>query len=727
MNQRSQTEEDAPVFHLPTPNSEWMEWHWMIHPDSSPILLSLATSKSAKLRASPAVNSSILPTKHLNLPSNFYEDPKRLTQLAAYLQPDHILPRYGEFIFKTLLRANAMQYLFQYQDPKPTCVFCRVNETYEHFLFSCGYGQSVWYYFKAIQRLLECSFPSTCLEMFYETPKPADGYYIRGYLKIWPIVRACVYYQIWLQRADRTFRPDLTAKSPMEVAIHAASLIKLHLQQLLVDLPLKKGYAKVFNVLKRLSSDPCYFADDSQLYAANETCLHRQLALVRTFCDKSGFRLNVDKTQILTYSQLNGTLASLQVTSDSPVKALGILVAPNLSPLARFNYVFEKFVARLSLWLYKARTMAGKVTILHSICLPVLWYQLAFVPADKDLAKKIDKVMLQFMHGEEINPSSSVHGLRLIKKEIIFMPKKSGGFGLHHALALWQQHNRSVMIRCMQAITTPPRKSAMSAWITPGYTLLEHAFHPWGSPRDLLLANGTSAFIRQLYKNPNITPMWKALLSSWFDSRWTPYGCPNHISSLDVPLWHNSYLPGLEDLYDQCSTSTQDQANVLASLHITKLSHLLTPCQRVWPASILFDKINRACRQANFVPPTKQWISILVTKLSRLFDIVSEEDAPVFHLPTPNSEWMEWHWMIHPDSSPILLSLATSKSAKLRASPAVNSSILPTKHLNLPSNFYEDPKRLTQLAAYLQPDHILPRYGEFIFKTLLRANAMQYL
>ncbi|KAH9094901.1 hypothetical protein Ae201684P_021685 [Aphanomyces euteiches] len=222
-----------------------------------------------------------------------------------------------------------------------------------------------------------------------------------------------------------------------------------------------------------------YFADDSQLYAANETCLHRQLALVRTFCDKSGFRLNVDKTQILTYSQLNGTLASLQVTSDSPVKALGILVAPNLSPLARFNYVFEKFVARLSLWLYKARTMAGKVTILHSICLPVLWYQLAFVPADKDLAKKIDKVMLQFMHGEEINPSSSVHGLRLIKKEIIFMPKKSGGFGLHHALALWQQHNRSVMIRCMQAITTPPRKSAMSAWITPGYTLLEHAFHPW--------------------------------------------------------------------------------------------------------------------------------------------------------------------------------------------------------------------------------------------------------
>ncbi|KAH9070904.1 hypothetical protein Ae201684P_003002 [Aphanomyces euteiches] len=409
-----------------------------------------------------------------------------------------------------------------------------------------------------------------------------------------------------------------------------------------------------------------YFADDSQLYAANETCLHRQLALVRTFCDKSGFRLNVDKTQILTYSQLNGTLASLQVTSDSPVKALvcGSLV----------------FV------LYKARTMAGKVTILHSICLPVLWYQLAFVPADKDLAKKIDKVMLQFMHGEEINPSSSVHGLRLIKKEIIFMPKKSGGFGLHHALALWQQHNRSVMIRCMQAITTPPRKFC--------HVCLDYA--GLYSPRACFSSMGS----------PEISSWQMVLLHSSDNSGLIPAGLRTAVQSHLI----------LGYLYDQCSTSTQDQANVLASLHITKLSHLLTPCQRVWPASILFDKINRACRQANFVPPTKQWISILVTKLSRLFDIVSEEDAPVFHLPTPNSEWMEWHWMIHPDSSPILLSLATPKSAKIRASPAGNSSILPTKHLNLPSNFYEDPKRLTQLAAYLQPDHILPRYGEFILR-----------
>ncbi|KAF0691680.1 Aste57867_17148 [Aphanomyces stellatus] len=182
-----------------------------------------------------------------------------------------------------------------------------------------------------------------------------------------------------------------------------------------------------------------YFADDSQLYAANEHCLNRQLALVQSFCDMAGFRLNVGKKQILTIAVLSPALSPKLVTSDTPAESLGILVAPNLSPMARFNYVFDRFVSRLSLWLYKARTYAGKVAILHSICLSVLWYQLSFVPADKELAKLIDKVMLQFMHGEEINPASTTTGLRLVKKEIVCADKDSCGLDLHKSLDLWQQ------------------------------------------------------------------------------------------------------------------------------------------------------------------------------------------------------------------------------------------------------------------------------------------------
>ncbi|RHZ27263.1 hypothetical protein DYB37_007339 [Aphanomyces astaci] len=445
------------------------------------------------------------------------------------------------------------------------------------------------------------------------------------------------------------------------------------------------------------------------------------------FCDKSGFRLNVDKTQVLTYCQASPCLAPLLVATDSPTKALGILVAPHLTPKARFSYVFDKFIARLSLWCYKARTLAGKVAILHSICLPVMWYQLSFVPADKACAKLIDNAMLQFLHGEDINPSNNTHGLRLIKKDLVFMSKHTGGLGLHHALKLWQQHNRAVMIRCVKAFAVPSSKSAIPSWITPGYALLEKAFHPWGSPRDLLLAQGTSPFMKQFMKHPGITPMWTSLLSEWFTSRWTMFGFPSNAPSWTVPLWHNAFLPGLENLYDHCSASSQPQARTLASLGLTQVSHFLTPCHRLWPASTVYALIHQACIRSNLEPPTKHWITILMTKLSNLFEVVPEANPPPFRLPVRRPPLLEVSWILRPDLVPIELAAASSTSAKIRTPPVADSSLIPTKHLGLPADFYADPKRLKQLAVFSRPEHILPRYGEFVYKTLLRANAMQYL
>ncbi|KAF0685388.1 Aste57867_22709 [Aphanomyces stellatus] len=149
-----------------------------------------------------------------------------------------------------------------------------------------------------------------------------------------------------------------------------------------------------------------------------------------------------------------------------------------------------------------------------------LQYQLSFVPADKELAKLIDKVMLQFMHGEEINPASTTTGLRLVKKEIVFAD------------------NRLVA-------TTQP---------------ICH---------DSLCSSLRYAKI-QVHDGLVDSP-WR-----WFEVRWTPFGHPPNSSSLDIPLWHNSFSP---------------------------LSHLLTPCQRTWPASILYEQIKVACVRTNLEPP----------------------------------------------------------------------------------------------------------------------------
>ena len=241
-------------------------------------------------------------------------------------------------------------------------------------------------------------------------------------------------------------------------------------------------------------------------------------------------------------------------------------MAPNLPYQTRFQHVFDRLVARLQLWQHKARTLP-EVAILHFICLPVLWYQLTFDPPDKTLARKIDRVMLQFLHGEEINASANSTGLRLIKQELVFLATDEGGLGLHHAYDVWSQYIRAHMLRCFQALVTSPTPS----WIMPGYCLLDRAFHPWGSPQDLLFASDSSSFMRKLLKSPALTASWSSLLTAWFSTRLSPHGAPTAHLSWEVPHWHNAFLRGLKSLYDHFSRAQQDQALSLAYLKLTSV------------------------------------------------------------------------------------------------------------------------------------------------------------
>ncbi|OQR88448.1 hypothetical protein ACHHYP_06808, partial [Achlya hypogyna] len=152
------------------------------------------------------------------------------------------------------------------------------------------------------------------------------------------------------------------------------------------------------------------FADDLQLFALNEDAHKAQIALVTDICVLSGFKLNIDKTQLLTYAPLPPPLAPLVVRTSAPAKSFGILVAPRLPPSARADYALGRFQDRLRLWLYKTTTLAGKAAILRFVCLPVLRYQLAWVAPTTKIAAAIDRMCVQFVHGEAPTISSTRHG-----------------------------------------------------------------------------------------------------------------------------------------------------------------------------------------------------------------------------------------------------------------------------------------------------------------------------
>jgi len=100
------------------------------------------------------------------------------------------------------------------------------------------------------------------------------------------------------------------------------------------------------------------FADDSQIFAANAAAHRAQPALVNHFYVFSSFKLNVEKTQLLTHAPLPPPLEARAVQPTAPVKSLGILVAPNLPASSRIDHALGRFRDRLLLWLHKTTSLA---------------------------------------------------------------------------------------------------------------------------------------------------------------------------------------------------------------------------------------------------------------------------------------------------------------------------------------------------------------------------------
>jgi len=163
------------------------------------------------------------------------------------------------------------------------------------------------------------------------------------------------------------------------------------------------------------------------------------------------------------------------VTPSHPAKALGILVAPNIPRNSRSEFALRRLRDRLHLWRHKSTSLAGKAMILQTVCLPVLWYQLAWVAPDKATAKSIDKLILQFVNGEPPTLGKGAQGHRLLNQNIVFAPKSQAGLGLKHAFTRWTACHRGHSIRYLQAAL---KSSPAPAWASPGMPIIAKAYAP---------------------------------------------------------------------------------------------------------------------------------------------------------------------------------------------------------------------------------------------------------
>ncbi|KDO22627.1 hypothetical protein SPRG_21109 [Saprolegnia parasitica CBS 223.65] len=208
----------------------------------------------ARRRRAPPRTRLQLPTRHLGFDEDFYEAPAVVAAAAELRLPDAILPKYADFVYQVMLRAVKFRAHLHWLDrADQACLFCPAHETYRHFLVDCDFIKDVWSTLHAVTVPLGVTLPTTLSGYLYSTPKTASNMHQAAFRYLWPVLRACVWFNVWRVRNDRVFRADLPLPSPWTIAVKAARVAQLHVhhsQACRLSNVVERGSAKSSHMLR---------------------------------------------------------------------------------------------------------------------------------------------------------------------------------------------------------------------------------------------------------------------------------------------------------------------------------------------------------------------------------------------------------------------------------------------------------------------------------------------
>ena len=253
-----------------TPNAQWLGWlaatvdafkcgplpsptlkpPWLIRQHNATMPLTQLTPAEARHSRAPPRTNFQLPTRHLDVDDDFYKTPAAVAAAAELRLPDAILPKYADFVYQVMLRAVKFRAHLHWLDrADQACLFCPEHETYSHFLVDCDFIKDVWSTLHAVTAPLGVVLPTTLSGYLYSTPKTASNMHRAAFRYLWPVLRACVWFNVWRVRNDRVFRADLPLPSPWTIAVKAARVAQMHLHHSLVQQPGQMALRRLLRLL----------------------------------------------------------------------------------------------------------------------------------------------------------------------------------------------------------------------------------------------------------------------------------------------------------------------------------------------------------------------------------------------------------------------------------------------------------------------------------------------
>lgn len=140
------------------------------------------------------------------------------------------------------------------------------------------------------------------------------------------------------------------------------------------------------------------FADDSTLFLQNEASLKEALQVLDNFKKISGLELNLQKTKGLCLGDLHlESEESEQISWVEQLKILGIHFSnrddESEDQILNFDPALNKMKRTALSWKLRNLSLKGKVVILNTLILPIIYFQCQMLPVSAAIFREIENIV----------------------------------------------------------------------------------------------------------------------------------------------------------------------------------------------------------------------------------------------------------------------------------------------------------------------------------------------
>ncbi|KAF1327933.1 putative Pollike protein, partial [Globisporangium splendens] len=290
------------------------------------------------------------------------------------------------------------------------------------------------------------------------------------------------------------------------------------------------------------TSTSVFFADDTTLLGGSIASVQAQLELVEEYCNGSGAKLNLGKSNLmaLNRNEICPQLPGVHVLGRAEsVKFLGIPFSQSPVNDDIVNFLEQRFYDGFKMWYRRARTLRGRLLVAQTMVLSRLWHYTQHVSIPSSVVKRWQSMLNRFVLSRKHDRDAS--HIQLIPKEFLYLPRSEGGLQIPSIEAHLKRQRLQLVLQFMRAATA----DGVRNWTAASTELLKLVLPRTGGCNALDFLVISPLRHGDMIKWRLTSAWWRATWKSWYKIRWeiTWHDLPSDERAwygLRQPIWFHS-------------------------------------------------------------------------------------------------------------------------------------------------------------------------------------------